>query len=222
MYVVLTVTCQELFDVLPPELNYNSTGWLVYDDAKPKPEPATVVELDAFDDMTLAPYDNMTLLPEPDRVVTLDVKMDNLGDGANYAFFNDVTYVPPKVPTLYSALSAANQTTNPAVYGDYTQPFVLDRGQVVQIVLNNLDPGRHPFHLHGHNFQAIHRSAEEAGPFAGPVAADARFPEVPMQRDTLVVWPNGNIVLRFRADNPGTRDDSLPPPIPAGPAGLVC
>ncbi|KJZ80330.1 hypothetical protein HIM_00180 [Hirsutella minnesotensis 3608] len=194
---------QELFDVLPDDLNCNSTGWLVYGGAKPKPEPAKIDEFKPFDDMTLEPYDGMKLLPEPEQSVQLDVMMDNLGDGANYAFFNNITYVEPKVPSLYSALSAGELATNPAVYGEYTQPFVLKKGEVVQIVVNNLDPGRHPFHLHGHNFQAVYRSEEEAGTFKDAGVAEDKLPKVPMRRDTLVVWPNGNIVLRFRADNPG-------------------
>ncbi|PFH61689.1 hypothetical protein XA68_16572 [Ophiocordyceps unilateralis] len=198
-----------LFDVLPEDLNYNSTGWLVYDDAKPKPEPAPVDELEPFDDMKLIPWDDMELLPSPDRVLQLDVAMDNLGDGANYAFFGNITYAPPKVPSLYTALSAGDLATNPAVYGEYAHPFVLKKGEVVQVVVNNLDPGRHPFHLHGHNFQALYRSAEEEGTFADVDEPESKFARVPMRRDTLVVFPNGNIVLRFRADNPGNCRSSL-------------
>jgi iron transport multicopper oxidase len=74
---------QSLFDTLPDDLNYNVTGWLVYDDAQPLPDPALLDELDPFDDMTLLPYDNQTLLGEPDQTIELDVIMDNLGDGAN-------------------------------------------------------------------------------------------------------------------------------------------
>lgn len=60
------------------------TGWLVYDSKEPLPEPAVLYEeFDPFDDMTLIPWDNETILGEPDQVVTLDVIMDNLGDGAN-------------------------------------------------------------------------------------------------------------------------------------------
>lgn len=153
--------------------------------------------------MKLVPYDEMGRLPEPDRTVTLDVMMDNLGDGANYAFFNNITYKSPKVPSLYTALSAGKLATDPTVYGEYTHPFVLDKGEVVQIVLNNLDSGRHPFHLHGHHFQALHRAPEEGGVFSTSVTKEDDLPKVPMRRDTMVVWPNGNIVLRFRADNPG-------------------
>lgn len=110
----------------------------------------------------------------------------------------------PKVPTLYTALSApADLATHSGLYGTYTHPLVLDQGQVVDILINNLDSGKHPFHLHGHDFQVVWRSDDDAGTFADSnVTADA-FPAVPMKRDTVVVRPNGNMVLRFRADNPG-------------------
>lgn len=72
-----------MFDTLPDDLNWNVTGWLVYDSNKPLPEPAPVGEFDPFDDMTLVPWDKKALLGEPDQTVTLDVIMDNLGDGAN-------------------------------------------------------------------------------------------------------------------------------------------
>lgn len=53
----------------------------MYDDTKPLPDPALVDEFNDFDDATLVPFDQMPLLPEPDQVVTLDVIMDNLGNG---------------------------------------------------------------------------------------------------------------------------------------------
>jgi iron transport multicopper oxidase len=140
------------------------------------------------------------------------------------AFFNNITYKAPKVPTLYTALSAGEQATDPRVYGTYTNSFVLERGEIVQIVVNNLDTGRHPFHLHGHHFQAIYRSTEDAGTFEQAGLTEADFPRTPMRRDTLVLYPTGNIVLRFRADNPGKRKSasyllSLPfPSLPSLPS----
>ncbi|PHH79355.1 hypothetical protein CDD80_5023 [Ophiocordyceps camponoti-rufipedis] len=194
---------ERLFDFVPSDLNCDSTGWLIYDDAKPKPEPAPVDEPQDFDDMDLVPWDGMELLPEPQREIQLDVRMGVLGNGANYAFFGNITYAMPQVPSLYTALSAGELASNPAIYGEYTRPFVLEKGEVVQIVVNNDDPGRHPFHLHGHNFQAIYRSPEEAGFWEDSDEAKSKFAKVPMRRDTLVVLPEGHIVLRFRADNPG-------------------
>lgn len=152
--------------------------------------------------MTLTPYDEMPLLGSPDRTIELNAEMDNLRDGKNYAFFNDITYTAPKVPSLYSVLSAGDQAANPVIYGSHTNAMVLEKDEVVQIVINNLDDGRHPFHLHGHHFQAIYRSEEDAGTFEE--AKDVEFVKTPMRRDTLVLWPNGNAVLRFKADNPGT------------------
>lgn len=185
---------------MPDDLDWNVTGWLVYDEAKDLPKPALVDEFAPFDDVNLVPYDEMEILPEPNRIIELDVVMDNLHDGANYAFFNNITYKAPKVPALYTALTSGDKAANPHIYGSYTNSFVLEKGDVVQIVLNNLDSGRHPFHLHGHDFQAIYRSAEEDGTWPG---SGVEYPQVPMRRDTIVVYPNGFVVLRFKADNPG-------------------
>ena len=66
-----------------------------------------------------------------------------------------------------------------------------------------IDAGKHPFHLHGHNFQAIARSEESAGVFDPTNATQTQYPEIPMRRDTFVLNPQGHVVLRFKADNPG-------------------
>ena len=119
-------------------------------------------------------------------------------DDARSAFFNDQTYVRPKIPSLYTALSTGEAAKDARVYGANANAFVLEKGEVVEIILNSLDPGKHPFHLHGHFFQAVVRGEEEAGLFMG----NDTLPAVPMKRDTFLVRPNSYIVLRFRADNP--------------------
>ncbi|CEJ82224.1 Putative Iron transport multicopper oxidase FET3 [[Torrubiella] hemipterigena] len=192
-----------LFDQTDPDADYNVTGWFTYDKTKDLPKPTLLDEFKPLDDMTLVPFDHQERLPEPDRIVELDVIMKNQKNGANYAFFSNITYTMPKVPTLYTVMSAGDLATNPEVYGTYTHPFVLKKGEIVQIVVNNLDSGRHPFHLHGHHFQAVYRSEEEAGTFADLNVTEDSLSKTPMRRDTMVVWPQGNIVLRFRADNPG-------------------
>ncbi|KAH6872235.1 Cupredoxin [Alternaria rosae] len=192
---------QDLFDAIPDGLNPNVTGWLVYDDAKDKPAAKEISSFEPFDDFALVPHDKEELFDHVDRSITLDLKMDNLDDGANYAFFNDVTYVSPKVPTLYTVLSTGPNATNPTIYGSNTNAFVLAQNEVVEIVLNNDDPGKHPFHLHGHVFQVVTRSEDDAG-FYDPTNTTTP-PSTPMRRDTVLVRPNGHIVLRFRSDNPG-------------------
>ncbi|KAF2194873.1 multicopper oxidase [Zopfia rhizophila CBS 207.26] len=192
---------QDLFDNIPDGLNPNVTGWLVYDEKKEKPAPKEVEAFEPFDDFGLVPQDKEGIYDKVDHSLTLNLKMDNLGDGANYAFFNDVTYMPPKVPTLYTTLSTGPNATDPTIYGSNTNQFVLEANEVVEIVLNNDDPGKHPFHLHGHAFQVVSRSEDEAGAYTP--SSSTSFPQTPMRRDTVLVHPNGNIVLRFKADNPG-------------------
>lgn len=190
--------------MVPDGLNANVTGWLVYDNSKGKPEAEPIDSFDAqFDDFALVPYDKEGIFTNVSQSITLDMKMDNLNDGANYAFFNDITYVAPKVPTLYTTLSTGTNATNPLIYGYNTNPFVLAQNQVVEIILNNDDPGKHPFHLHGHAFQVVARSEEEAGFFDANNSTHTTFSQTPMRRDTVLVRPNGFIVLRFQSNNPG-------------------
>ncbi|ETN46362.1 uncharacterized protein HMPREF1541_00546 [Cyphellophora europaea CBS 101466] len=194
----------DLFDAIPDGLNPNVTSYLVYDSAASLPEPALIDDFDPFDDFGLVPYDQLDLFEEPDLTVQLDVKMDNLKDGANYAFFNNITWVAPVVPTLYTVLSAPpSLLSNPTIYGSNTNTFVLPHMASVDIIVNNHDPGKHPFHLHGHVFQTIIRSEEEAGDYDPNNVTDQDFPTTPMRRDTVLIRPNGHMVLRFRADNPG-------------------
>lgn len=133
--------------------------------------------------------------------VTRNNESTYLPNGRLSAFFNDITYVTQKVPTLYTALSApADVVTNASIYGVNSNSFVLNHGEVVELVINNDDHGKHPFHLHAHNFQVVARADDDAG-FYDPT--NVTFPQVPMRRDTILVRPSSNAVLRFRADNPG-------------------
>lgn len=116
------------------------------------------------------------------------------------AAINGVTYLNQKVPSLYTALTVGSQyASNPAVYGVNSNPIVLKKDEVVEIVLNNNHANLHPWHLHGHDFQVIKRSDPNTGPFTdyGPLAP------IPMRRDTIMANIYGHIVLRYKANNPG-------------------
>jgi hypothetical protein len=54
------------------------------------------------------------------------------------AFFNNITYTAPKVPTLYSVMTTGEDAVNAAVYGEFSHSFVLEHQQVIEIVVNNL------------------------------------------------------------------------------------
>ena len=190
----------DMFDT-PPVGNPNVTSYLVYNKDAPLPDPAEIDEFVDFDDFDIEPVDEMGVV-DPDSSVTLGVVFDNLDDGVNYAFFNDWSYRAPNIPTMFTALSSDNYSMQSTIYGGNINGFVLDHNQMIQIVINNADAGKHPFHLHGHVFQLVYRSEEDAGEY-DPTVDLGPFPNNPMRRDTVQVPPNGFALLRFRADNPG-------------------
>lgn len=55
----------------------------MYDEKKAMPVPALIDAFEPYDDFKLVPFDGMKLLPDADHTVTLEMVMDNLGDGAN-------------------------------------------------------------------------------------------------------------------------------------------
>lgn len=98
---------------------------------------------------------------------------------------------------MYTAATVGKANTDPDVYGAVL-PFIVEYGDVVDIIVNNLDPAIHPFHLHGHQFQVIDRPASGAGNYAG-----ASGKAVPPQRDVVSINGASHAVIRFVANNPG-------------------
>ncbi|MCJ1393552.1 hypothetical protein MMC18_006427 [Xylographa bjoerkii] len=204
-----------MFNTLPHYLEPNVTGYLVYDAHAPLPAEPVVQAFTTYNDFDLVPYDHQPLLPAPDKTITFAFDFTQIGD-QNRAVMNNSTYISPLVPSLYTALSAGPLAANPLIYGRHTNPSVLPYNAVVEIRLNNLDDGAHPFHLHGHALQVVARSAPHVLPddiaaaaltapnaTAVPPAAYAPTRAVPMRRDTIQVPALGFVVLRFRATNPG-------------------
>ena len=208
-YAIMQKFDDTMLDTIPGDLELNQTSYLMYDTSLDKPTENILDELDFLDDFDLVPYgdDKEEMLGDPDYTVTVDVSMNNLKNGVNYAFFNNITYMYPKVPTLISVLSSGDDAKNAIIYGTNTHAVVLEKDEIVEIVLNNLDTGTHPFHLHGHAFQVIQR-AEARDDDQSPLTFNATetsgdWPEYPMRRDTVYVRPQSNFAVRFKADNPG-------------------
>ncbi len=107
--------------------------------------------------------------------------------------------MPQKVPTLYSVATTGTNNTNPIVYG-HVNPFVFSYGDVVDVVINNLDAAIHPFHMHGHQFQVLDRPGSNAGQWSG---SSSSFKTTPPRRDTVAVYANSFAVLRIKVTNPG-------------------
>ena len=115
------------------------------------------------------------------------------------ACFNNQPYVPQKVPTLYSVATTGTSNTDTSIYG-LVNPFIVNYGDVVEIVVNNNDGAVHPFHLHGHQFQVLDRPSSGTGAWPG---RDVNYNTKPPKRDTVAVMANSFAVLRYVATNPG-------------------
>lgn len=97
-----------------------------------------------IDDFGLLPADGTPLLGNPDQIVDLAISFrDTLAQGQTVqrAYMNNISYISPTVPTLYSMMTLGQNAYNPAVYGMNTNPIVIQSGEVIDIYVQNLDAG---------------------------------------------------------------------------------
>ncbi|KAI9023003.1 multicopper oxidase-domain-containing protein [Phycomyces nitens] len=190
----------DMFDILPEALVTNLTANIMYDSTHSNFAISEDVGMGSdFDDIDLPPLYKAAAV-EPDQQVNLTFQFEVTTDGINRGMFNDLPYLSPKVPTLNTVMSMGELATNLAVYGPQSQAIILDHLNMVEIVLNNLDAGAHPFHLHGHAFQVVARGD---GVFTGDRSAVEWKNTNPTTRDTVLVPAESFTIIRFRADNPG-------------------
>ena len=115
---------EEMLDFLPDELLVISTNWVAYNDKDlpqslkngPNEFEKLTEKLNPVDDFGLKPLSREALLPDSDYQIQLNFTMDNLGNGVNYAFFNNISYVLPKVPTLMTVLSSGEHAGDTEIY----------------------------------------------------------------------------------------------------------
>lgn len=101
---------------------------------------------------TIAAYHDVNdtaLLPIPaiaqpvaTRTISLEVEFATMDDGTNRAMFNGITYNSPLVPAVFSELTLGDNATVPSAYGPSS--FVIEYGDVVDLVIKNGDVGKHP------------------------------------------------------------------------------
>ncbi|KAF1934127.1 multicopper oxidase [Didymella exigua CBS 183.55] len=115
-------------------------------------------------------------------------------------------------PVLHSLLDAgpASQTAPAAgfdttTFDSKTHMVYTTRGvRTIDILLQNLDDGNHPFHLHGYKFWVLkHGKGYAPQPASSPSLYDSIDLSNPLRRDTATIEPYGWMLIRFVADNPG-------------------
>lgn len=196
----------EMFDQVPDALQLNITSTISYgaDKANVGSDRPTLDAYDMFDDTQLVPSAVEPMVPA-DVSHDLNVFFTTYSDGKNYASFNNITYVQPLVPSILSAKTTTDVSlrANPATYGLESNAYVVNHLNMVELTIYNWDAGFHPFHLHGTQFQVVHKSMDVTSddPTVNPPFVEGKAN--PMRRDTVTVPSGGSATLRFRADNPG-------------------
>ncbi|KAH9934150.1 multicopper oxidase-domain-containing protein [Fomitopsis serialis] len=112
------------------------------------------------------------------------------------AFINETSWEPlNNTSSLFSHLGNATPTGSSNFDGSQLMTTVNDVS-VVEMIIDNLDDGDHPFHLHGYKFWIMDGGD---GRWQGQTPNNT----TPMLRDTVVIPAYTWMILRFVADNPG-------------------
>ncbi|SPO25296.1 related to cell surface ferroxidase [Ustilago trichophora] len=127
-----------------------------------------------------------------------------------HAFFNQTTFTSEMAPQAslmkaYTFETTQHPSSNSSVgayYNDPDEMFVTNTEVVVMdVIVNNLDEGEHPFHLHGFTPFLV---GAGAGNFQAHSQLDFSAARAnPMRRDVFSVPPFSWVAFRFVADNAG-------------------
>ncbi|OOQ87755.1 laccase [Penicillium brasilianum] len=180
-----------------------------------------------LEDVPSAPSVLKRLPPKAQQTHVVYTKIQKMARNHNIpeGYFNQTTWKPqssPPVPLI--GLPRERWDSNQLALSTGPEAAWVD------FVVNNLDEGPHPFHLHGHHFYILTiqestygwgsydpftdpyppglepnpESAPETDP---PTPADSSYQPYDLSRaalrDTVQIPSRGYAVLRFRADNPG-------------------
>lgn len=123
------------------------TSSITYNTSAPLQPAGTIDAYHDVDDVSLVPIPAEPQLPPATHTIPLLVVFDTATDGSNRAYFNSVTYNPPVVPAVFSALSldsvvGPGSSDVASAYGPWN--FVLNYGETVDLVVMNSDAGKHP------------------------------------------------------------------------------
>jgi hypothetical protein len=162
---------------------------------------------------------NSTTLPNPLPpsadlalvIYTTTLKLSRLSN-IPHGFMNKTSFKPQSSPPCPLISLPRSQWDlhqfAPFISSSFTSPKWID------LVINNLDDGGHPFHLHGHDFYVLSTYAADLettmsygswNPFdtASPPPGGPVNLVDPVKKDTVFIPRRGYVVIRFLADNPG-------------------
>ncbi|GJJ13152.1 hypothetical protein Clacol_007403 [Clathrus columnatus] len=168
----------------------------------------------SFDLFQLAPFEQVPL-PAADIQIMIYINtmmLDRLG-GIPYGYVNQSSWVPDLgTPMLLrndlgKGMNANNKNKGAGGWAtEHELVYVTDRREtkVIEIIINNLDDGPHPFHLHGHHFYPLKTFKSKIGWGSYDYKTGHDVPHfAPVLRDTMSIPRRGHAVIRFVADAPG-------------------
>lgn len=143
-----------------------------------------------------------TTVPPPPATVSVPILLSTgflSPTSPQYFFFNNITFAPPSQPAmLQTALSPGGLPPNAAPGTPGYNVLKFKYGDVVDFVINSLDTGPHPLHLHGQSFWVMAEGAPNAG-FYDPATTPLRPKYV---RDVAAIQAGSFLVIRFTVSHP--------------------
>jgi len=131
--------------------------------------------------------------PDSTVVIPLTIAFFPNNQGVVVAHWNNISFQTRTDTTILNLVRAGQPVPT-------TANFFEIGNSVVDLLINNLDTGEHPLHLHGHVFYVLAQGAPGAGDFNASVVLNTNNP---VKRDTVSVNPQSWIYVRFVANNPG-------------------
>jgi FtsP/CotA-like multicopper oxidase with cupredoxin domain len=136
-------------------------------------------------------------MPVPPAEVSyhLDISFQTINkDRTNLGYMNETSW-----RSLMNNSTLFQSQQGVSTYDVSTQLVIpLNATGGVQLVVNNLDEGSHPFHFHGHIFHVLGWGHGNYQPGVTPLELVN-----PLRRDTITIPAYGWTVVRFVNDNPG-------------------
>ena len=201
-YALSVMQSPDMYDSVPDDLVLNNTLQIQYAESNAPAGEVVFDEITTLNDTEFVPVLKREMLPA-DFQIRLDVYFDTYDDGTNRASFNNITYITPPTPSLFTAHSMGNDSFTPAIYGAQTNAIAYPLFANIEMTVYNWDAGFHPFHLHGHEFQVVHKSFDVTSNDTTINPPMPEFQSNPSRRDTITIPPTGSVTLRWTADNPG-------------------
>ncbi|CAF2663801.1 unnamed protein product [Rotaria sp. Silwood2] len=138
-------------------------------------------------------------VPTSEKIKTFIFNSQFRGGRPGHFYFNNATFVHPINTSLLSSLLFDN-------FEQLTSSWIIniDSDEIIDVIINNIDYGSHPFHLHGHHAWLLASGQARDGYFNESTRINIVYNTInPVYRDTYTVNPFSYIVFRFKADNPG-------------------